>query len=227
MNRFPIIINKCIDPILSFFKKYGVFSVSYAILLFILLYTLIINPIDVNSLVQEIAKQQKIEHQESIDKRNLADSLIPNLLKDLTNRFNIDRAMILEMHNGNQSNSGLAFQYISATYEVIHSNKNELYYISDQYQRQRTSEYFQLLTKLKEIPYAIFEDISNYDNIFYDRLMKKINHNGSNSIMFIPLMKDSVIYGMLVLSSTNNTLPHTVIFPMLDNYIFEINKLLI
>lgn len=226
MQKYSIIINKCVGSILSYFKKFGVISVTYAILLFIILYSLVLNPINVNELVKEIAKQQKVEHQESIDKRNLADSLLPNLLKDMTNRFNLDRSMILELHNGNQSNQGVAFQYISATYESIHIDEKDLDYVSDQYQRQRTSEYFQLLTKLKEIPYAYFNDISNYDGIFYDRLMKKISHNNTNSMMIIPLIKDNVIYGLLILSSKDKEIPHTTIYPMLENYLFEINKLL-
>lgn len=71
------------------------------------------------------------QHQAKLEMRLENNQKINQLLNKNLYKNNIDRIMVLELHNGNTGNGGLPFAKCSATFEVLNDG---VYPISSQYQ---------------------------------------------------------------------------------------------
>ena len=187
-------------------KRNGVAVSTYCTLLIIIIYSVIINPINLEHVIETLQKNDRQEHFASIDKRLLADQMIPPILENIRLRYGIDRVCLMEMHNSTESINKVSFLYMSLVYEQYDFTNDSIMPISDYYQKQRTSEYYDIFNEIDKKGYLYIEDIKNYKGITGARLCKKLLHNGSNSIFIVPLTKNNRIDAMLVLTSRKNSM---------------------
>lgn len=182
-------------------KRNGVAVSTYCTLLIIIIYSVIINPLNLEHIIDKLHKDDVKEHSASIDKRLLADQLIPPILENIRLRYGLDRVCLMEMHNSTENINRVSFLYMSLVYEQYDFTNDSIMPIADYYQRQRTSEYYGIFNEIDKKGYVYIEDAKNYNGTVGARLCKKIVHNGSNSIFIVPLTKNSRIDAMLVLTS--------------------------
>lgn len=182
-------------------KKYGVLVSTWGVLLFVLLYSFIINPFDINKVISALEKDRDKQHNESVDKRLIADQMIPVILKNMRLEHNLDRVCLLEMHNSTENINNVSFLYMSMVYEDFDFQNDSILSIGDYYQRQRTSDYTEAFNEMRTKGYVYIEDLDNYDKDFCIRLVRKVRHNGTKSIMLVPLFNEDRIDAVLVLSS--------------------------
>ena len=187
-------------------KRNGVAVSTYCTLLIIIIYSVIINPINLEHVIETLQKNDRQEHFASIDKRLLADQLVPPILENIRLRYGIDRVCLMEMHNSTESINKVSFLYMSLVYEQYDFTNDSIMPISDYYQKQRTSEYYDIFNEIDKKGYLYIEDIKNYKGITGARLCKKLLHNGSNSIFIVPLTKNNRIDAMLVMTSRKKSM---------------------
>lgn len=205
-------------------KRNGVLISTWAVLLFIILYTFIINPININELIKEKHNQMEVEHNENVDKRLLADQMIPTILENIRIKYNLDRVCLLEMHNSTQNMNGVSFLYLSMIYEEISDSTD---YITDSYQYQRTGNFYELFTEMKKEGYVIINNMEKQDPK-YSWITKRMIKNGTHSAMFIPIFNHNMrIDAVLVLSSSKDIINSREIGAGISKPIEEIKKLIL
>lgn len=187
-------------------KRNGVAVSTYCTLLIIIIYSVIINPLNLEHIIDKLHKNDIQEHSASIDKRLLADQLIPPILENIRLKYGLDRVCLMEMHNSTENINKVSFLYMSLVYEQYDFMNDSIMPIADYYQKQRTSEYYDIFNEMDKRGYLYIEDAKNYNGTLGARLCKKIVHNGSNSIMVIPLTKNGRIDAMLVLTSRKKSM---------------------
>lgn len=106
----------------QFFKGFVILLVTALVIWFIS------NP---TYIFEKYAEWDKEQHQAKLEMRLENNQKINQLLNKNLYKNNIDRIMILELHNGNTGNGGLPFAKCSATFEVLNDGT---YPISSQYQ---------------------------------------------------------------------------------------------
>lgn len=206
-------------------KRNGVLISTWAVLLFIVLYTFIINPINVNEILKEKKIEMEAQHNENVDKRLLADQMIPTILENIRLKYNLDRVCLLEMHNSTQNMNGVSFLYLSMIYEEVADSVD---YITDAYQYQRTGNYSDLFLQMKRDGYVIINDMEHCEDIRFKRITKRMIKNGTHSAMFIPITNtNGRIDAVLVLSSANNIINSREIGARLSKSVAEIKKLIL
>lgn len=218
-------LSNAFAKVVSAVKKNGVLISTWAVLLFILLYTFIINPININELIKEKHNQMEAQHNENVDKRLLADQMIPTILENIRIKYNLDRVCLLEMHNSTQNMNGVSFLYLSMIYEEV---ADSLDYITDAYQYQRTGNYSDLFLQMKRDGYVIINDMEHCEDIRFKRITKRMVKNGTHSAMFIPITNtNGRIDAVLVLSSASDTINTKEIGAGISKPIEEIKKLIL
>ena len=108
------------------FKKNGLLYTTIILLLFILTFTLIINPIRIDSIVEEqierhydmTKNEEQKQKSENDVKRIKADEIITPLLEDIQSKFQLDRVILFESHNNTENISHCTFLFYSATYAL-------------------------------------------------------------------------------------------------------------
>lgn len=207
-------------------KRNGVAVSTYCTLLIIIIYSVIINPLNLEHIISNMQKNDIQVHKESVDKRLLADQLIPPILENIRLKYNLDRVCLMEMHNSTESINKVSFLYMSLVYEQYDFTNDSIMSISDYYQKQRTSEYYDIFNEIDKKGYLYIEDIKNYKGITGVRLCKKLLHNGSNSIFIVPLTKNNRIDAMLVLTSRKNSMDIKDIEGHISAYIEKLKTLI-
>lgn len=214
--------NKIIDTV----KRNGALTSLWAIVVFILLYTLIINPININDIVVGINEKAKMEHTESVNKRLIADEVIPDILEKLRLRYSLERVCLIEAHNSTTNLSSISFLYFSLVYEVIDTYNEDLEYIGDSYQQVRTSDYSSVIKTINKVGYCYIDTLSYNKQSYHDRIMKKIKSNGTNSILFCPIYDGRQIIAMLVFSSTEESFDYQQILTNMNKTAARIKSLI-
>lgn len=218
-------LSNAFAKVVSAVKKNGVLVSTWGVILFLVLYTFIINPINVNEILKEKKIEMEKEHSENIDKRLLADQMIPTILENIRLKYNLDRVCLLEMHNSTQNMNGVSFLYLSMIYEEV---ADSLDYITDAYQYQRTGNYSDLFLQMKRDGYVIINDMEHCEDIKFKRITKRMVKNGTHSAMFIPITNtNGRIDAVLVLSSANSIINSREIGARLNKSVAEIKKLIL
>lgn len=206
-------------------KRNGVLISTWAVLLFIILYTFVINPININELIKEKHDQMEAQHNENVDKRLLADQMIPMILENVRIKYNLDRVSLLEMHNSTQNINGVSFLYLSMIYEEV---ANSVDYITDSYQYQRTGNFYEMISEMKKDGCVILNDMDNIKDPKYSRITKRMVKNGTHSAMFMPIFNQNMrIDAVLVLSSARDTINFKEIGAGISKPVEEIKKLIL
>lgn len=214
----------------GYIKKNGIICSTYTLVLFAVLYNLIVSPIDLNNLAIKIAENNTKEniaaHKESMEKRVRVDELMPSILENIKNHYGLDRVIVLEMHDGTETLNGIAFNYLSATYECINEMNDSIDYVADMYQKQHASSYGELLQMLRKKNFIYYYDLKEYQQMGFNRVIKKMYNNGTQSIMMVALKKYNNLYGVLCLSSSKPTMDTEKIESTIKPYIKQIDELL-
>lgn len=218
-------LSNAFSKVVGAVKRNGVLMSTWGVILFLVLYTFIINPINVNEILKEKKIEMEKEHSENIDKRLLADQMIPTILENIRLKYNLDRVCLLEMHNSTQNMNGVSFLYLSMIYEEV---ADSLDYITDAYQYQRTGNYSDLFLQMKRDGYVIINDMEHCEDIRFKRITKRMVKNGAHSAMFIPITNtNGRIDAVLVLSSADSIIDSREIGARLNKSVAEIKKLIL
>lgn len=218
------------------FKKNGLLYTTIILLLFILTFTLIINPIRIDNIVEEqIEKhysQTKDEEQkqksENDVKRIKADEIITPLLEDIQSKFQLDRVILFESHNNTENISHCPFLFYSATYEVIDCDDYEIDYISDSFQRQYTSNFLcnEVMTMLKHKDYIYYDNLQNY-NRNKSRLLIKLKRFDVKNAMLIPIIGKEGQVIMIIVVCNNDAINCDEVYKYLKPSLSQISQSLI
>lgn len=206
-------------------KRNGVLISTWAVLLFIVLYTCIINPLDINKILDERNTIKENQHKENMEKRLMCDQMIPTILENVRIKFNLDRVCLLEMHNSTQNMNNVSFLYFSMIYEEVSDSVD---YVMDNYQYQRTGNFTEMFKAMKKCGYVIMNDMDNLKDPKYARITKRMVKNGTHSAIFIPIFNENMrIDAILVLSSSKETINSKEIGAGIAIPVEEIKKLIL
>lgn len=218
-------LSNAFAKVVSAVKSNGALVSAWSVLLFVILYNFIIYPININELIKEKHDQMEAQHNENVDKRLLADQMIPTILENIRIKYNLDRVSLLEMHNSTQNINGVSFLYLSMIYEEVADSVD---YITDSYQYQRTGNFYEMFSEMKKDGCVIINDMEHCEDIRFKRITKRMVKNGTHSAMFIPIFNQNMrIDGVLVLSSANDTINSREIWAGISKPIEEIKKLIL
>lgn len=223
LNEVSNAITNTIVKISNAIKKNGIMVITWAFIIFAMSYSIIINPININEVINGIHTKDKMEHDENVNKRLLADQFIPNILETIRLKYNLDRVSLLEMHNSTNNINGVSFLFFSMVYEDVNDS---LDYISDNYQYQRTGNFSDLFSEMKKKGCVVINNMKH--DTKYKRITKRMVKNGTQSAIFIPIYnQNGRIDAMLVLSSCKTTIDYPTISKTLPKYTNEIKKYII
>ncbi|MDE5889147.1 MAG: hypothetical protein K2H20_03910 [Bacilli bacterium] len=225
-------ISKAFNSFVTVFKKHG-FVYSLAVFcLFALLYCLIINPINIDKIVQErfhIEKQiEKEETEKSIQRRMEANSIVSEIMLKLTYKYNdnVNRCLLIEMHNSMANLQGIHFIYGSCTYECLSPSSRHFTYISNDLQRQQVMNLFgqNLIQTMKYRNYVYFDDIKtiNHPEI---RIVHKLAETEDNECLIVPFL-NNYNYPTLVMIICGNNLPVDNIMDYIEDFRKQIENCL-
>ena len=218
-------LSNAFAKVVSAVKRNGALVSAWAVLLFVILYNFIVYPININELIKEKHDQMEAQHNENVDKRLLADQMIPTILENIRIKYNLDRVSLLEMHNSTQNINGVSFLYLSMIYEEVADSVD---YITDSYQYQRTGNFYEMFTEMKKRGCVIMNDMDNIKDPKYARITKRMVKNGIHSAMLIPIFNQNMrIDAVLVLSSANDTINSKKIGTGISKPVEEIKKLIL
>lgn len=225
VNEIANALSNAFAKVVDAVKRNGALVSTWAILLFIMLYTFIINPININELVKEKHDQMEAQHNENVDKRLLADQLIPTILENIRIKYNLDRVSLLEMHNSTQNINGVSFLYLSMIYEEVADSVD---YITDSYQYQRTGNFYEMFAEMKKDGCVIINDMEHCEDIRFKRITKRMVKNGTHSAIFFPIFNQNMrIDAVLVFSSSRDTINYKEIGTGISKPVEEIKKLIL
>lgn len=218
------------------FKRNGLLYTTIILLLFILTFTLIINPIRIDSIVEEqIEKhydktkdEEQKQKSENDVKRIKADEIITPLLEDIQSKFQLDRVILFESHNNTENISHCPFLFYSATYEVIDTDDYSIDYISDSFQRQYTSNFLcnEVMTMLKHKDYIYYDNLQNY-NRNKSRLLIKLKRFDVKNAMLIPIIGKEGQVIMIIVVCNNDAINCDEVYKYLKPSLSQISQSLI
>lgn len=218
------------------FKKNGLLYTTIILLLFILTFTLIINPIRIDSIVEEqiekhydMTKDEEQKQKSENDvKRIKADEIITPLLEDIQSKFKLDRVILFESHNNTENIAHCPFLFFSATYEVINTDDYDVDYISDSFQRQYTNNFLcnEVMTMLRHKDYLYYDSLQNY-NRNKSRLLIKLKKFGIRNVMIIPIKNKEGQVIMMAVVCNNEKIDCDDIFKYVKPSLSQITQSLI
>lgn len=192
------------------FKKNGFIFSFGTMMVFVLVYSLVINPVRLDKIVEKrflTEKEKNIEANELAMQRRLqADEIVGDIMVKIVDKFeSVHRVMLLEAHNSLQSLNGVDFLYYSCTSEMLTPNSRHFTYLSEDIQRSMRANLIgnNMLQTLKHRDYIHYTDIKNCRHPDH-RLIHKIANAGDDEVILIPFLSeknDPVI--LLVISGEN------------------------
>lgn len=207
-------------------KRNGVLISTYCCLLLIFLYSVIINPINIENVLENIQRNNDAAHTASVDKRLLADQLIPPIIENMRMKFGVDRVCILELHNSTENINKVSFLYMSVVYEDFDFSNDSIDFIGDSYQKQRTSEYYTIFNELDKNGYIYLSNLDEYEGQANAKLIRKVRKNGVKSMFLVPLLNKGRIDGIIVLTSMQPTMNVIEIGKEMSPYVDKIKTLI-
>ena len=223
------------EKLIKIFKKHGVLYSIFLMLIFILFWTLIVNPIRIDRMLEnrlEKQRQQQLEQAKedtelSIQKREKANFFVADLMVNTMNKFKeIDRILLLEKHNGTSNINGVDFLYSSATYELVNDTITNPTYLYDDLQKQTNLNLLgNMVQTLKHRDYLFFTDLSKDKSNQY-RLLRKL-YIGGDSQAIIFSFKDKNHRPIILLVISGDCLPVNDIIEYITQFKTQIEELLI
>lgn len=229
-------VSSTFSKFIILFKKNGILYTLLMMILFIVFWSLIINPIRVNDIIekrlehqwQKELKQVEETKQLAEEKRYNADALITPIMEDIVEKFNVDRALLFEAHNSTTNISGIDFLFYSSTYEVVNYDDYNLDYIGDNFQRQYISNMIgsELMTMLRHKDYLTYSNLSNYKRN-KSRLLTKLNKFGVQNTLIIPIKNNKQQPILLLVICHNDKMDAKEIYEYFKQFEKQIEQSLI
>lgn len=217
-------IVKAFDGFVNIFKKNGLLTVTFILVLFMVFYSFIFKPIDMNNIITRAldkSKKEEIQQQQkSIEQRLESDKIMLSIMNELATHYGVSRSMLFELHNSTQNLSNVEFLYMSASYEVLDPNDYEIEYVADNFQKQYLTQIIgsDTYNKLKHSDYLYFNNLENYHRSNY-RLISKLKQFGANSVLLIPFCNSNKIpLLILVLVSDNDEMDPAKIYDYVKTF---------
>lgn len=186
-----------LSKFVGIFKKNGLVFCTFVMVLFVSCYTLIINPIRVDKIVEKrfetVYQTERDKEAQTIQRRLKADEIVGDIMTRLIDKFpSIHRCLILEAHNSLKSLQNVDFLYYSCTMEMLTPNSRHLVYLSEDLQRQMRVNLIgnNMINTLKHRDYLMYDNVSECKHPDH-RLIHKIASTGDNEAMFIPFLNES------------------------------------
>ena len=216
-------------------KKHGVVLSIFTMTIFIILWSLIINPIHLNEMIEhqfyKMTNDQKTEikqeTEESIIRRENANYFVSDLMFNIITRYkNVNRVLLLEKHNGTSNLKGVDFLYSSCTYELLNNELENPIYLYDDLQKQTNINLLgvNLIQTLKHTDYLYFDNLLKQGSN-QSRLLRKLHQAGDDDAI-IYSFKDSNRRPLIMLIIGGNNLNVQEITHYVDQFKKQIEELL-
>lgn len=216
--------------VLEAVKKHGMMVSLFVMVLFVLLWSLIINPIRFNDMI-EMQWKHHIENEKNVkdvmvQRRYDADEVVGGIMTNIMDKYKANRIILLEKHNSVQSLGNVDFLYLSCTMEQIDITRDEMDYISDDLQRQIVPNLLgnQMINLLRHRPY-LYYNLENYKRSEC-RLLMKLKKIGEREVLMIPF-SDKNNRPLLIMVICGDNLNVDGIVNYVDGYKKQISDLLI
>lgn len=150
--------------------------------------------------LQDKSSSDFSKHNDNLDYRLKISNIIATKIHDLLNRYNADRAFILEFHNSKQNLSGLSFLWYDMVYEEIAKGIN---LIQSGYKDQEVSTLLPIINDINDnYGYKIYylddlERLQNTSMALYHRL--RVERQLTEAIMVGLYNASNRLLGILVL----------------------------
>lgn len=214
------------------FKKNGWFFSFCTVMVFVLVYTLIINPVRVDKIIEKrfiTEKEKMIEETElSMQKRLIADEIIGNIMTHIVDRIeNVHRVLLLEGHNSITNRNGIHFSFFSCTAEMLTENSRSLNYLSEDLQRQQRNTLIgiEMVNTLKHRDYIYYNNIKECHHQQH-RLLHKIADNSDDNELIIYPFLNKYREPIILLVVSGNNLPVSQIIDYIHEHRRQIEECL-
>lgn len=202
-------IAKAFSKFVGIFKKHGFIYVTLVLILFVSCYTLIINPIRIDRLVEKrlesMYQTERDKEVESINKRLKADEIIGGIMTKIVDKFpEVQRILLLESHNSIQTLTQTDILFFSCTAEMLTPNSRHLTYLSEDLQRQiRYNLMGEILNTLKYREYMYYDSVQGCNHPSH-RIIQKLKSVGDKEAILIPFKdRTDLVQMVLVISGEN------------------------
>ena len=217
-------ISDIIGKFIGVFKKNGFKFSLGGVIVFLIAYTLIINPIRIDRIIEkrfETEKERVMEETElSMQKRLMADELIGNIMTKMVDKFeSVHRVMLLEGHNSIQNRNGIHFSYFSCTAEMLTPNSRHYNYLSEDLQRQQRNTLIgiNMINTLKHREYIFYDNIKDCQHPEHRLIHKIADNSEDNEVIIYPFLNKSNEPIILIVVSGND-LPIKEIIEYINEY---------
>lgn len=190
-----------LEKVLDFTKRYSIWEILRTMLLVTIIYIfaqVLFNP---EKIYEKYLEYVNTRHNEKLELRMANSHQIQDELRMLRLETGAKRAVICELHNGQENVSGFPFMRISATYEATGGE----YSITDFYQNLQITNFpiFNLLYEEETYCGSVL-DLKDVDNKLYHKLMA----NEASYIHIEPIIGKDGTIGFLVLTFDNEPENH-------------------
>lgn len=157
-------------------------------------------------------QQNKTIHDRNLKYRETASLKIKTKIHDLLNRYNCDRAFILEFHNSKQNKTGLSFLWYDMTFEEIAKGVPT---IQTYWKDQEASSLLPVVKDIRdEDGFKIYstedlEELQNKSSVLYHRL--RIERKLQEAVMVALYDSNNEIIGILILEYEDSMIPVEVL----------------
>lgn len=199
-SLYPNILKVLADAFNTFvktFKKNGLATSAVIMILFIILWTFIINPIRIGDIIErklemqyEMQQKQQTEiTQELIERRYEANDVIGGIMSKILSKYNCSRVLLLEKHNSMQSLGKVDFLYLSASIELINPDDENIKYMTEDLQRQVVYSLLgaDINTLLRHNEYLYLDSLNTHKRNGC-RLINKLVEQGENEVILYPFL---------------------------------------
>lgn len=158
------------------------------------------------------SKNNVEKHNKCIQTRLDISKIVNNKVRDLLNKYNADRAFIVELHNNKQNLSGLSFVWFDMLYEVVAKGIPPIHHL---YKDQDASMILPLIEEINSNNgYKIFtledlESLQKTSSVLYRRL--RIERQLDEAIIVGLYDTNNILIGMLILEYEQSFIPHEVL----------------
>lgn len=219
------------NKLLASIKKHGLVISLFACIIFVSLYSFIISPVHIGSMIEESWKhhlqQEQVIKDVLIERRYEANEIIGDIMTKLVEKYDCNRVLLLEKHNSVKSLGNVDFLYLSCSFEFLDYNNENLYNISEDLQRQMTVNLIgnDILERLKHTKYLYYDDVQTLKRTNC-RLLSKLKQIGEKQCIIYPF-NDNKHRPLLILVICGDNLNKDEIVEYIDMNSQKINEILI
>lgn len=212
-------------------KKHGLMVSLFTLIILVLLWSLIINPIHFNEMIEhqfyKYIENEKDTKEMMIERRIEANDIVGDIMSKLLFKFKCNRVLLLEKHNSVQSLGNVDFLYLSCTLEMLDNNNPQIDYVSEDLQRQMVMNLLgnDVIGLLKHSKYLVYDDLPNYKKS-QCRLLNKLKAEGEKEAIIYPFC-DKKHRPLMILVICGENLNVKEIVDYIDGYSHQISDLLI